>query len=126
MPEQEMFFPDIVPALEGAKTITEISQNYEHILADFGDLTLVMYRNKLEQFRLMAQPRKLRELEREFHELKNKLRAICKEHDINIVLSRRQKDFLGLNVKIRRSLRKNISLERVQDFLGFRLVILSG
>lgn len=126
MADEKMWFPDIAPALEKGNTVSEISKYYEDELAKYGNVIFDLYANKLGQFRMMAQPKKLRELEREFHELKNKLKVICKDHNINIVLSRRQKDFLGLNAKIRRSLRRNISLERVQDFLGFRLIILSG
>ena len=126
MADKEIRFPDLNEAFEGASSLEQVSKNYEMLLREQGDIDCVLYANKLQQFRKMTQITKLRELEKEFHELKEHVREIAKEHGISITVERRRKDFLGLNEKIRRNLKYGISLEKVQDLLGFRLIILSG
>ena len=123
---KEIRFPDLNLAFKGASSLEQVSKNYEKMLRAEEGIDCVLYANKLQQFRQMTQINKLRELEREFHELKEHVREIAKEHGISIAIERRRKDFLGLNEKIRRNLKYGISLERVQDLLGFRLIILSG
>ena len=43
----------------------------------------------------------LRELEKEFYEVKEQLRKMTKKYGVRMRLTRRQKDFIGLNEKIR-------------------------
>lgn len=125
MPEREIRFPDINEAFIGAKTLGKACKNYERLLRSQGDIDCVLYANKIEQFRSMTLLTKLRELENEFQELKERVRELGRQKNISILLSRRRKDFIGLNEKIRLFLKKGYSLERILDFLGFRLVILS-
>ena len=126
MAYKEITFPDLNLAFEDANSLEEVGQNYERLLRIQGNLDCVLYANKLQQFREMNQTAKLRELEREFHELKTHMREIEKQRGISITIERRRKDFLGLNAKIRRNLKYGISLEKVQDLLGFRLIMLTG
>lgn len=126
MPEREIRFPDLNLAFEGAHTLGQVCKNYEKLLREEESLECMLYANKLEQFRKMTLVSKLRELEKEFQELKERVRELCRENDISVELSRRRKSFLGINEKIARSLRRGIPLEKVQDMLGFRLVLLTG
>lgn len=121
----EIRFPDINEAFKGSSTIEQVSKKYERILRKQGDIKCILYANKLEQFRKMVLITKLRELECEFHELKKHVREICKKNGFSITLTRRKKDFVGVNEKIRLFLKTDRPLERVQDLLGFRLIIMS-
>lgn len=126
MSYKEIMFPDLNKAFKGALSLEDVSRNYERILREQEDLDCMIYANKLLQFREMTQIEKLRELEQEFHELKEHMREIEKERGISITIERRKKDFVGINAKIRRNLKYGIPLDKVQDLLGFRLIILSG
>lgn len=126
MENDELRFPDLNDAFDGAISITMVTKNYEKLLRKQGDIKCILYANKLEQFRKMLLTTTLKELEREFHELKEYVREICKKNGVSITLQRRKKDFIGINEKIRLFLKTEKPLERVQDLLGFRLIILSG
>ena len=118
-------FPSLEEAIISSKTIEEASKKYEKTLKNGGDIYSILYANKLQQFRRMVLVTKLRELEREFQELKEHLRDTCKNSEINVNIKRRKKDFIGVNEKIRLFLRTNRPLDRMQDLLGFRITILS-
>ena len=66
---------------------------------------------------------KLRELEKEFHEVKKKLTAISEKYKVKTVLLKRRKDFVGINEKTRLYLEDNRPLSKLQDLLGFRVVL---
>ena len=126
MSEKEIRFPSMNDAFANAHSLNQACRNYENLLREQGNIDSVLYANKLEQFRKMTLVSKLRELEKEFQELKERVRELCKEQDISVELSRRRKSFIGLNEKIVRSIKEGIPLEKVQDMLGFRLVALTG
>lgn len=126
MPDEKIRFPDLNKAFIEANDLDQAWRNYERELRNQGSLECILYANKLEQLRKMTLVAKLRELEKEFQELKERVRKLCKENGISVELSRRRKSFVGVNEKITRALKRGIPLEKVQDMLGFRLVILTG
>lgn len=74
----------------------------------------------------MLAPTKLRELEKEFYEVKEELRKMAKKYGIRMRLTRRQKDFVGLNEKIRLYIINNKPMDTIRDFLGFRVTLCTG
>ena len=74
----------------------------------------------------MLAPTKLRELEKEFYEVKEHLRKLSKKYDVKMRLTRRQKDFIGLNEKIRLYIINNKPMDTIRDFLGFRVTLCTG
>ena len=74
----------------------------------------------------MLTPTKLRELEKEFYEVKEHLRKLSKKYDVKMRLTRRQKDFIGLNEKIRLYIITNKPMDTIRDFLGFRVTLCTG
>lgn len=121
--EEDIYFPDLQQVLETATTMDEVWEEYIKTLRANPSLTNFLYANKLEEFRNMLAMPKLRELEREFNEVKEHLRKIARDYGIKIRLTRRQKDFIGLNEKIRLFLLKNSPLDKINDFLGFRIIL---
>lgn len=121
--EEDIFFPDLQQVLETSTTMDEVWEGYIQALRENPSITNFLYANKLEEFRNMLAINKLRELEREFHEVKEHLRKIAKMYGVKIRLTRRQKDFVGLNEKIRLFLLKNSPLDKINDFLGFRITL---
>ena len=116
-------FPNLQQVLERSTTMEEVWKEYIEILRANPSMENFLYANKLEEFQNMLAIPKLKELEQEFHELKGHLRILSKVYGTKIRLIRRQKDFIGLNEKIRLFILKNSPLDKVNDFLGFRLIL---
>ena len=119
-------FPSLQQILEKSTTIEEVWKNYIDELRKQPSIYNVFYANKLEEFRRMLSVEKLRELEQEFQDVKEYLRTISKEYGIRIQLKRRQKTFISINQKIRLYLLKGLPLDRINDLLGFRIVLCTG
>ena len=119
-------YPSLQGVLDRGTSMTEIRRLYVEILRDEKNIQCNLYANKLEEIDNMLKSSTIRELEAEFHELKAQVGILSKENQISIVLKRRQKDFIGLNEKIRLFIKENKPLDRLQDLLGFRLVLLTG
>lgn len=120
-------YPSLQEALNKGKSMSEVRELYvKQLRKDQENLQFNLYANKLEETGNMLNASNMRELEAEFHELKKVVGSLSKENKISISLKRRQKDFIGLNEKIRLFLKENKPLGRLQDFLGFRLILLTG
>ena len=119
-------YPSLQGVLDRGTSMTEIRRLYVEILRDEKNIQCNLYANKLEEIDNMLKSSTIRELEAEFHELKAQVGILSEENQISIVLKRRQKDFIGLNEKIRLFIKENKPLDRLQDLLGFRLVLLTG
>ena len=119
-------YPDLQVALNNATTMEQVYRNYIESLRLEKTLPCNLYANKLEELMKMLQPAYIRGLESEFHGLKSIVSAISKENKTSITLKRRKKDFIGLNKKIRLYIENGEPLDRLRDFLGFRLILLTG
>lgn len=120
---QEYEFPDMREALYSGKDIDEIREYYKDQLRATDELHNILYANTIDRCLNMITIQNLNELEREFHDFKEHMRRWAKAHHIHITLKRRQKDFLGLNEKIRLFILTNQSLDKILDFLGFRIIL---
>lgn len=120
-----MQFPSLAEYLYSSSSMEEVWEKYILGLRQSDSLYLKSYANKLEEFQAMKEESKLIELEQEFCWLKQHLRLLQKDLGVHLLLTRRQKDFLGLNEKIRLFMKKEEPLEKVRDFLGFRIVLCS-
>lgn len=118
-------FPSLPEAIYRSFSMDEIWQNYINDLRKDNSMYSKLYASKLEELQDMKEKDKLIELEQEFYSLKELLRQLQEELGIHLLLTRRQKDFIGLNEKIRLFLRKGAPLEKVRDLLGFRVVLCS-
>lgn len=121
--KENLSFPDIRNALYNGSSFREIRSNYVKSLRESGNIYHSIYANKLEECANMVSLENLNELELEFHDFKEHMRKWAKENHIKIILKRRQKDFLGLNEKIRLFLKTGKSLDKIQDLLGFRIIL---
>ena len=119
-------YPNLQEVLNEATTMEELYKNYIEILRLEKTLQCNLYANKLEELMKMLQPAYIRGLESEFHGLKSIVSTISKENGTPITLKTRKKDFIGLNKKIRLYIEKGEPLDRLRDFLGFRLILLTG
>ena len=123
---EKISFPDLQGVLETSTTLDDAWVKYVKILRANPSISNSLYANKLEEFRHMLAPTKLRELEKEFYEVKEHLRKLSKKYDVKMRLTRRQKDFIGLNEKIRLYIIKNKPMDTIRDFLGFRVTLCTG
>ena len=119
-------YPELQPILEQAKTMEEIWHQYIETLKSEGNLRCSLYANKLLELRRMLNPTYLRKLDKEFYLVKGKVASICRKYGIFATLERRQKDFIGINEKIRLFIQQSKPLELIQDLLGFRINLLTG
>ena len=127
--KQKYTFPEIAPCLEQGKNLDEIRSLYIEKLRNVeGDsrLACMIYANKLEEAKFTLGSKNLLKLERDFKDFKHHLTKWATKNDVSLVLKRRQKDFLGLNEKIRLYLELDRPIERIQDILGFRLILCTG
>lgn len=123
----KMHFPSLENAIYSSRTIKKAWENYiAELRSDESNLLFCMYANKLQELELMRNPRNLKKLNRDFKKFKRKLKPWIKENGINIEFRRRQKDFVGLNQKIRHYINSTTPLSKVNDFLGFRIIISSS
>ena len=118
-------YPDLAEEIYSSSSMDELWMNYIASLRKRGSMETVLYANKLEEFWDMKETKKLILLEQEFYSLKEHMRDLKSELKVNFTLTRRLKDFIGINEKIRLYLRKGKPLERVRDLLGFRIVLCS-
>ena len=118
-------YPDLAEEIYSSSSMDELWMNYIASLRKRGSMETVLYANKLEEFFDMKETKKLILLEQEFYSLKEHMRDLKSELKVNFALTRRLKDFIGINEKIRLYLRKGKPLERVRDLLGFRIVLCS-
>ena len=116
-------FPDLQEIAEQVTTLEELWNAYIDALRASNSMTNMVYANKLLELKNMLQQEKIRKLEREFHELKRKLSVVVQKYGIKIQITRRRKDFIGINEKIRLYLMDNKPLSKMQDLIGFRLVL---
>lgn len=123
---EKISFPDLQGVLESKETLDEAWAFYVKLLRANPSISNSLYANKLEEFRHMLAPTKLRELGKEFYEVKEHLRKLSKKYDVKMRLTRRQKDFIGLNEKIRLYIINNKPMDTIRDFLGFRVTLCTG
>ncbi len=123
---EKISFPDLQGVLETSMTLDDAWVKYVKLLRANPSISNSLYANKLEEFRHMLAPTKLRELEKEFYEVKEHLRKLSKKYDVKMRLTRRQKDFIGLNEKIRLYIINNKPMDTIRDFLGFRVTLCTG
>lgn len=123
---EKICFPDLQGVLENSETLDRAWTFYVNILRANPSISNYLYANKLEEFRHMLAPTKLRELEKEFYEVKEQLRKMNKKYGVRMRLTRRQKDFIGLNEKIRLYIINNKPMDTIRDFLGFRVTLCTG
>ncbi len=115
---EKISFPDLQGVLENSETLDRAWNFYVNLLRANPSISNSLYANKLEEFRHMLAPTKLRELEKEFYEVKEQLRKMTKKYGVRMRLTRRQKDFIGLNEKIRLYIINNKPMDTIRDFLG--------
>lgn len=123
---EKISFPDLQEVLESKETLDEAWAFYVKLLRANPSISNSLYANKLDEFRHMLAPTKLQKLEKEFYEVKEQLRKMTKKYDVKMRLTRRQKDFIGLNEKIRLYIINNKPMDTIRDFLGFRVTLCTG
>lgn len=116
-------FPDIREALYIGKSFNEIRNLYIDTLKSTGSLHNISYANKLENCKDMMCIKNLNELESDLHAFKEHMRKWAKENKTRLIFQRRQKDFLGLNEKIRLYLKDGKSPDNIWDLVGFRIIL---
>lgn len=118
-------YPDLAEVVYNSSSMDEVWKGYIARLREDGSMYASLYANKLEEFYDIKEVNKLILLEQEFYSLKEHMRELKGELQVGFRLTRRLKDFIGTNEKIRLYLRKGNSLEKVRDLLGFRIVLCS-
>jgi len=116
-------FPSIAESLYKASSIEEARDLYISELRKTGTLPCLQYAAKLTQCKRMLSIGNLKGLERDFIAFKEHMRIWSKKTGIPLILQRRQKDYLGLNAKIRLFLSTRQSLSKINDLLGFRIIL---
>lgn len=116
-------YPDIAEALYKANNLEEAQALYVSSLRGTHNIFHSQYAAKLEMSRRMLSSSNLKQLEKDFIAFKDHMRVWSKETGIQLYLQRRQKDFLGLNAKIRLFLATGQNLSMINDLLGFRIIL---
>ena len=116
-------FPDLQEVINTSNTLEEVWTGYISRLRSDASIINSLYANKLQELLTMLADDKLRELEQEFQVVKKQIVLLSQKHGVKICLSRRQKDFIGLNEKIRLYLMNNKPLSKLHDLLGFRITL---
>lgn len=116
-------YPSLADALYQAHNLDEARKLYVEMLRSTGNIFHAQYAAKLEQSRRMLSADNLKQLENDFIEFKEHIKSWTKDSKIQVSLFRRQKDFLGLNSKIRLYLAQGKNLSKINDLLGFRIVL---
>ena len=119
----DVHYPDISEALHSASSLDEAWIGYIDMLRDTEDIINAQYATKLEQSHNMLSASNLKQLEKDFVGFKDHLRNCSKQTGIHLHLLRRQKAFIGLNEKIRLFINSGKNLSKINDLLGFRIVI---
>lgn len=119
----DITYPPLSKALYLAHDLDEAQQLYVSMLRRTGNIIHSQYAAKLEQARRMLSVSNLKQLEDDFVAFKEHMSVWSQETGIQMLLYRRQKDFLGLNAKIRLYLAEDKHLSQIHDLLGFRIVL---
>ncbi len=118
---------DIRKALYEGTSIDDIKRRHIENLRAEGSVYNLLLANKLEENEKMLSTHKLRELDRDFQDYKSQqARSWVKEHNKHLEFKGRVKDWIGRNEKNLLYLTKGLSLDKVLDLLGFRIIILNG
>lgn len=116
-------YPPLAEALYQSHDLEEARQKYVNMLQETGNIFHSQYAAKLERSRRMLSDSNLKQLEHDFVQFKNHIKEWSQKTGIQVSLLRRQKDFLGLNSKIRLYLSQGKNLSKINDLLGFRIVL---
>lgn len=126
MPAKVSDFPDICKTIYAEReSLTRIYSTYIEELRKTSSRYNQAYANKLEEASGMLKPAKLKEFEHEVTDFKEYIQKFSKENHISLKITKRQKDFVRYNNKIRHSLITGKSLNRIRDFIGFRITLLT-
>lgn len=124
-------FPNLTEYIESLHSLSEINDSYISELTK-GNVYHLAYANKLREYRDILNLDNLFHLENDFFKLKKSILNFKIENgiDLPISITKRRKNFIGLNEKIRLSLLKALkepsnttSLSQILDILGFRIII---
>lgn len=122
--KSKICFPSLENTIYESRQKEELWENYIAILrSDYRNLIFEMYANKLEEISVMSDPKKLSQIKEEVNEFKVKINPWVSQEGISYELKFRQKDFVGLNQKIRLYSNQGKLISKVNDFLGFRIII---
>lgn len=125
--KSKICFPSLENTIYESRTIETAWAKYINLLrGDDSNFIFGMYANKLEELLLMRDTKKLSKINTELSEFKKRIAPWIKEEGITFDLKCRQKDFVGLNQKIRLYCNQGKLVSKVNDFLGFRIIISSG
>ena len=128
-------FPDIQEILVKAKTIDDV---WDSLIAWFSDdqenLDMAACASKLIELNNMRDARVISQIDEDFKEIKDLLREIARRYGHIITITRRQKSVISVIVKMIYLIKEGqkegktvfASLERLKDFLGFRMVAQTG
>ena len=116
-------YPDLAEVLYKSKSLDEASQLYKQMLRGTMDIRCSQYAAKLFQIGSTLSTENIKKLEQDFFEYKDHIREWSKKTGIQLSLQRREKDFIGIHAKIRLYLEKGIGLSKINDILGFRIIL---
>lgn len=131
---KDLTFPNLSKYIESLPSLKEIEDSYVSALRKEGTIYHRLYANKLLEYQQTVRNHdNLFLLESDFLKLKRHLFELKKSQDfaLPISLTKRRKNFIGLNEKIRLTLLKALdnpydktaSLSQILDTLGFRIII---
>lgn len=120
----EMRFTPLEPSIYASSSTEEVWQRYiEALRIDDSSIYNAVYANKLEELHNMLAPEKMSELKEEFHILRQQLHKWAQHYGVDVVLKGRQKDFVGINKKIRLFFQTRYPLDKLLDVFGFRVIL---
>ncbi len=131
---KDLTFPNLTEYIESLHSLKEIEDKYVSALRKEGTIYHRLYANKLIEYQQAVRNfDNLFLLESDFLKLKRHLFELKETEEIAlpISLTKRRKNFIGLNEKIRLTLLKALdnpydktaSLSQILDTLGFRIII---
>lgn len=123
MSSLDIKYPDISEALYKAHSLDEARTIYVSMLRETGNIYNSQYAAKLENSKIMLSQSNLKQLEKDSISFKEHMRIWSKKSNIQLSILRRQKDFLGLNSKIRLYLQTGKNMSKIHDLLGFRIIL---
>lgn len=130
----DLTFPNLTEYIESLSSLKEIENQYVSALRKEETVYHRLYANKLVEYQqTVCNFDNLYLLENDFLKLKRYLYDLKENHGIilPVSLSKRRKNFIGLNQKIRLTLLKALdnpkdktaSLSQILDTLGFRIIV---
>lgn len=131
---EDLKFPDLREYIESLSSLKEIETKYVSALRKINSVYHKLYANKLIEYQeTVCNFDNLFLLESDFLKLKQHLCEFKKSSEIilPVSLTKRRKNFIGLNEKIRYTLLKSLdnsqdktaSLSQILDILGFRIIV---